>query len=56
MHFGRHAKEGAIAPLPALPGYATGYYIHYYKTRILDLAMVSTRTLGNTNFQISCTL
>ena len=52
MHFGRHANEGAIAPLRP-PDYATGCYIHYYRIRILDLAMVtlvSTDTLGYTNF------
>ena len=41
-------NEGAIAP--ALPGYATDCNIHYYRTGIFDLAMVSTGTLENTNF------
>ena len=49
MQFGWHANEGAIAPLRP-PDYATGCYIHYYRIRILNLAMVSTGTLGYTNF------
>ena len=50
MHFRQHVNEGGNSPQPALPGYTTGCYIHYYRTRILDLAMVSTGTLGNTSF------